>query len=178
MTTTYTKDGVSVTLSGSALTMARRAAEAASRGVLSELEAMAGAVATEAREKWYTLVHRRTGLTGNIGVITRISATEVRVSVGSLDQRTAGGKRIPLFVRQPRATALMAKQVTNQEWGEAKQAGMPVGPIGTIYVPNDKAASGAPKFLVPFLVRGPMRALVKARMGQLAAAAVRSVNRG
>lgn len=178
MITRYTKDGVTVTLTGSALTMARQAADAASRGMLTELERIAGEVARNAEAEWYTLVQRRTGLTGDIGVITTISPTEVRVSVGSLDRRVAGGKAVPLYVRQPRPTSLMAVKVSNEEWGRAKRAQRPVGPIGTIYVPNLWAAAGKPKFLVPYLITGPMRKLVKTNIERIRATMIASVDRG
>jgi hypothetical protein len=176
--TRYRDGDVTIEVSGTIADLYRRAADAASRGLVSRLEAIASDVATDAERQWYGLVTRRTGRSGDIGVTVTISESEVRVSVGSTDTRRAGGKPVPLYVRQPRSTALLEVEVSNEEWGRRKRAGMPVGRMGIAYEPNPKAAQGTPKFLVPHLVSGPMKARVKAALPELKRAIITEVTRG
>lgn len=159
---------VTITVSQDIAAFARRAAELASRGALRVLEEAANEVAVDARQRWYQLVDKRTGLTGEIDVVTRISSDEVRVGVGSTDgRRSKLGKPIPVFVRQPSSSSTKMVNIGPKEWGRRKRAGQIVSDIiGWAPVLNPKRAA-SPAYLLQLLVKQPMRARLKAALPRL-----------
>ena len=165
--TRFTSGGVTVTLTHDLEAWARRRVEAAGRGIVRVLEGEAEAVASAASSRWYELVDRKTGATGQIDVTTTIGDTEVRVAVGSTDQRRAGGRPVPVFVRQPGPLSTRMVEIGAEEWGRRKQAGLTVGKIiGWAPMPRPKRAT-SPKFLLEMLVRTPMRLRVRESLGRM-----------
>ncbi len=167
MITRYTTGNATVTLSGDAERIVRAALEAAGGETVRVLETAAQEVADKARSDWYgpNGVKRRTGRSGQIEVVTTVSDTEVRVSVGSTDHRKDGkGKWVPAVVRRPGPLATEPKPVSRGEWWAWKKARKPVGKPGTgeddwtILVPT-QGGDGA--LLLQELVRKPMRAKIR-----------------
>ena len=69
-----------------------------------ELIETAERIASDARDQWYRPgvgVRRVTGRSGNIQALVEVSGTTVRVTVGSTDSRTKGGKPLPVFIHAP-----------------------------------------------------------------------------
>jgi hypothetical protein len=157
--TRYTEGGVTVTLDGADEVMVRQLLEGALGGCLAVMEREAEAVALAARREWYgpTGVTRITGKGGDIVALTTVDTAkdEVRVSVGSTDDRTvraykkgngrntiertpsgrdveriAGGstKPLPVFQHSFWSTTLRAKAVSREEWFGWQKKKLPVLP--------------------------------------------------
>lgn len=170
MTTVYRDGDVSVTLSGDLEGWVRRAVEQAAGGVLDVLEREAGEVASRAKADWYNQVEKETGLSGQIGVRTVIDVGrgEVRVSVGSTDDRTAkNGKPLVVYVHRPRPDSLIRKKVDHRTYWDTPPQLRSKYPY--ILTKNPLTSDG--KFLVPELLRKPMKARI-AGLGPAIAAAV------
>lgn len=171
MTTRYSDGGVTVTLDGGLEEWMRSLLSAAETETVRVIEDAADAEARKSEDAWYGPggVTRRTGRSGEIKRVTIFSPGEVRVSVGSTDQRIDSQKKklTPLYVRRPGPLSLIDKYVTQGEWWAWKEARKPVGKAGSkgksdwvIRVPNPKASDG--KFLMVELVRKPVTAMIKA----------------
>ena len=170
-TTRYTDDAVTVVLDDALAAFARSAVSAAERATIELIEDEARKLAEQAREDWYGSggVTRRTGKSGDIGVVTTFDAgrSEVRVTIGSTDTRKdARGRPVAAFVHRPRPLSLIKKKVSQGEWWAWKKAGKPVDKPGTtgaddwtILEPSEKASDG--KTLMPVFVRAPTTALIK-----------------
>ena len=175
----YTEGKVTVTLGGELEAFVRRALEAAGGETLRLMEQAAQEVATRAEAEWYAPgggVHRETGQSGKMGVVTTVKPGEVRVSVGSTDKRSEGkgrkqgGNATPFvyYLKSPAPLAVDARKVSRVEYFEWRKAGKPVGPFGTsgasvdwvIYEPSDHASTG--RSMVVELIRRPMKLKVKA----------------
>jgi hypothetical protein len=132
--TRYRSGSVTFTLSGDLEGFVRQKLDAILMGSLATMEKAAQEVADEASAKWYGAegVTKRTGQSGNIGVVTTIDEVkgEVRVGIGSMDPRKAGktGKPLPVYVHRPWNTTLRPKEVTEPEWFAAKERGLPALP--------------------------------------------------
>ena len=185
--TRYTDGGVTVTLDGAMERLVRRALDAAGGETVRVMEAAAEEVATSSRAKWYdpeTGVTKRTGKSGDVRVVTTVSLAEVRVSVGSTDTRTADkGRPRAVVIRRPGRLSLIGKAVSQGDWWEWKKAGKPVRKAGTpgidnwiIEVPNPLASDG--KYLVPELIRKPMRAKIKVITPEIAKAITAKIGGG
>lgn len=186
MTTQYRDGNVTVTLSGELEGFVTRLLDATQSETVKAARLAADEIATAARAAWYApgSVERETGSSGDIRVVTTIEAArgEIRLSVGSTDRRTAGGRPVPVYVHRPRATSTILKVVTPREYfaAPASMRG-PWKPIGgkrvpQIFVPNPGASDG--KFLLQTLVRGPVKARV-AKLGLTISSAIRQrVQRG
>jgi len=125
---------VTATISGMEGATVRRIVARAMGGALEVMESEAETLAAEARREWYgpNGVERETGKSGDIQVVTTIdlNRSEVRVSIGSTDDRKAGktNKPVPVFVHQPWGTSLTPRRVSQPEWGAWKGRGLPVLP--------------------------------------------------
>lgn len=170
MTTRYTEGGVTVTLDDGLERFIRAALDAATTETVRILEAAAEEELVRAEAAWYdpsTGVTRQTGRSGQLEVVTTISADEVRVSLQSTDTSRVGGKPRAALIRRPARLSLVEELVTQGEWWEWKRGGKPVGRRGSagksdwsILVPNPNASDG--RQLVSELIRKPMKARVKA----------------
>lgn len=112
----------------------RSAIPRAEAAAVAVLEAHAEELAATARREWYGPegVDRRTGKGGDIQVVTTVDSArgEVRVSIGSTDDRTAGKTNKPLvaFQHRPWGSSLRAKAVERGEWFAWQRKGAPVLP--------------------------------------------------
>jgi len=171
--TRFTQGAVTVTLDGALEAIVRKALDAAAGQTVRLLEGAAQQVADQARSKWYSQdgVKRRTGKSGDIQVVTTVSDTEVRVSVGSTDLERAK------FIHRPARLSTVAQEITSADYWKAKRAGGITArhvfqarrarpdqgvEAGKFYqiVHNPAASDG--KFLLPVLVTSPMRVKVQA----------------
>lgn len=183
MRTVYRSGGVTVELGGELEAFVRKAVEAAEGETLRILEAAAEDEAARARAQWYapgTGVNRETGRSGDVQVTTTISADEITVSVASTDTariRDARGRSAPraAVIHRPGRLSLVEKRVSQGDWWAWKKAGKPVGRIGTkgkadwiVLEPNPDASDGA--YLVPELIRKPVRARIRIVTPELARA--------
>ena len=173
MSVTRFRDGnVTVTMDGALEELVKRAIDAASKGSVGVLQKAAQQIADKAHADWYatgTGVKRRTGASGDIQVVTTVSETEVRVSVGSTDTKMVGSKQRALLVHRAGRLGLVKVQVTEDEFYKTPQKlranfkPLPADPkknrpadVGTgpyVWVLNPNASDG--KFLIPELVRKP-----------------------
>ena len=134
MTVRVKSGSVTATISGMEGATVRRIVARAMGGALEVMESEAETLAAEARREWYgpNGVERETGKSGDIQVVTTIdlNRSEVRVSIGSTDDRKAGktNKPVPVFVHQPWGTSLTPRRVSQPEWGAWKGRGLPVLP--------------------------------------------------
>lgn len=92
----FTDGAVTIELTGQLEAWVERAVNAASNGAVRVIETACEQVASEARNEWYQHVTQRTGLSGDIQVVTTINADKgiVKVSVGSTDKRIRKAKYI------------------------------------------------------------------------------------
>lgn len=170
MTTRYTDGAVTVTLDDGLDRFVRGLLSKAERATVAVLEEEGRAVADAARREWYgpNGVTRETGLSGQIVAVTTIDSArgEVRVSVGSTDTRKAGksGKPVPLFVHRPGLASEELVEVSHAEYWATPNASRRQYP--KVLRPNPNAGDG--KFLVPELLRKPLRARVKIMAGKIA----------
>lgn len=175
----YSDGNVTVTLSGELEAFVRRALDAAAGETVRLMEEAAQEVANRAAAEWYapgTGVHRETGASGKMGVVTTVTPDEVRVSVGCTDRRTEGKGRkqgpnatpFVYYLKSPAPLALDKRLVSRKEYFDWRKAGKPTGPFGTsgaaldwvIYEPSDHASTG--RSMVVDLIRRPMKLKVKA----------------
>jgi len=162
----WTDGGVTVELVGDLEATILRMVEAAGGAALHVMEKAAEEVAASSRAQWYTLVKRKTGLSGDIQVVTTISKDVIKVSVGSTDTRTVEykGKTIPLaaFVHEPGPLSLIHDKYVSHDayWaapeafrGPEPKSGFPA----ELMKPNPQAAGG--RKLLQILIVGPSKRL-------------------
>ena len=166
----FREGNVTTVLHGDLKGFVRAALTAAAGAVVEVLEAEARVVQQAARADWYgpNGVTRETGASGQIEVVTTVSATEVRVGLLSTDERRTNKGLLAYVMRRPSRLSLVRKEVTNAEWwatpkamranykprraGRGNEADPPgVGPF--VYVPNPKASDG--KQMMGEVVRKP-----------------------
>lgn len=206
--TRYNDGNVTVTLDDGLERFVRNALDAADAETVRVMEAAAQEVADKAKPEWYapgTGVTKRTGASGDIAVVTTVTPDEVRVSVGSTDTRVvkdkATGQTKPraLLIHRPKALSTISVECSRAEWWASlpadtktrlhaagkKKAGVAGGKkkgagkfalVPTKEVPNPKASDG--KYLVPELVRKPMRARIRVLTPEIGRAIAARLNRG
>ena len=171
----YTDGSVTVTLDGGLEAFVRQALTAAGGETLRIVEDLAEGVASEAGAAWYGPdgVTRRTGTSGTIDVVERVSPDEVRVSVGSTDLAKAK------YVHRPGRLSTTTKEITREEYDAARHLGGTAGMVfkarrtkgnaiaGKCYriIHNPLASDG--KYLLSELVTKPARAKLKAAAVEL-----------
>lgn len=134
MTVRVKSGNVTATITGIDSATVRAIVGRAMGGALRTMEAEAETLAAAARREWYgpNGVERETGKSGDIQVVTTIdlNRSEVRVGIGSTDDRKAGktNKPVVVFVHQPWGTSLTHRRVSQPEWGAWKGKGLPVLP--------------------------------------------------
>lgn len=167
-TTTRYRDGsVTVTLDGGLRDFVRQAVEASLKIPLQVMEAEAQQVADAAAARWYTEVTRRTGKSGDIQVVTTVTTEEVRVSIGSTDDRRSKGAKVAAwFVRAPGPLSQVERKATREEYAAARAAGKKHWDAYWVREDNPRASDG--HFLLQTLVRKPGMALSKALAQRLA----------
>lgn len=177
MTLRYQSGTVSVALGGLE-EVVRRALEAAESAPVKVLRGELDKIAANARAEWYGSrgVERETGLGGDIEVITTLTDTEIRLSIGSTDDRRAGGKPLPVFIHRPGPLSLVEVEATREEWWAEKKAGKKVGPFPKIYVLNPKAGDG--KYLLEELIKKPTRAAARKAIREIRKEIAEGVKRG
>lgn len=164
----YTDGNVTVALTGELEAFVRRALETAQGETVRIMEAAAEDIAAKARAEWYdpdANVTRRTGKSGQIEVVTTVSDTEVRVSVGSTDLSKAK------FVRRPGRLSTVAVEISAAEYNRAQAAGGASAKLvfrartarpdagveaGKYYRIEGNPRAGDGRFLLAELIRKPM----------------------
>lgn len=188
----YSDGSVTVSLDGSEMeAIVRRALDAAGGETLRMMEAAAEEVAANARSDWYapgTGVTRKTGKSGDVQVVTTVSDTEVRVSVGSTDAEMVGSKPRAVLIHRPGRLSTRLVEITDAEYRRAKeQGGIPAKMVfrsrrddpkkgvkkGLCYRSEHNPLASDGKFLVPALIRSPMSIKVKAIAPELARAIIK-----
>lgn len=170
MTTTRIKQGdVTVTLSGDTAAWVRRALDAAGGAALRAIHEEAEKVARAAEAKWYTLVERETGKSGQIAITETINeaAGTVTVSVGSTDTRTAGKRNapVPMLVRTPGPDSLILVKVSHAEyWATSERLRFRYPQVLRVN-PNRTAKR---QQLIQLLIRGPMEEAITRRASDMA----------
>ena len=182
MTIRYTDGSVTVDLGGQLEDFVRGIVDRATTESLRTARRIAEEVRGDAAARWYGAdgVTRKTGLSGQIRVVETVDLAkgEVRVSVGSADKRTSGGKPVPVWVRRPGRLSVVRVPVSAREWfgaPESMRANFKAGPNdppGTsppyLFAPNPKASDG--KKPIDELVKKPVRKRMKASAEALGAA--------
>lgn len=178
----------SATLDGGLARLTDTIVEAAKTETLRVLVDVATSVEVTAEASWYGPpgVTRRTGASGDIAVVSEVTADGVRVSVGSTDVARAR------FVHRPGPLSTVPAPVSQEEYWANKRAGGATRKLyfhartnrpdqgvvaGGYYklVPNPKASDG--KYLLQELVGKPGRAALR-RAGPLIGSAIaRAVGR-
>lgn len=169
MSTIRVKQGdVTITLTGPSDDWIRRATTAAGGAVLRAVREEAQAVATAASGHWYEMVNKRTGLSGQLGVMETvdINAATVTVSVGSTDNRIAGKKNapVPRLVSTAGPDSVILVTVTQKEYYDTPKRLRYKYP--QVFQTNPKATS-ARRSLLKLLVIDPMTAGVHRRIGEI-----------
>ena len=166
-----TNGGVTVTLDGQLEAFVADLVRRTQSATIEQIREAAAEVAAAARAEWYGIngVNRRTGQSGDIVVTETVdlSRGEIRIGVGSADPRVAGSKPVPVYVHRPRKTSTVEVDVSPREWFDAAESirapwrvGAGGKKIPRLHRPNPEANDG--KFLLPTLVRAPMKKRVKA----------------
>lgn len=159
--TRWRDGGVTVVLHDELEAAVRSAMERAAGPALAPLRRRAEDVAAFAGEAWYTLVDRRTGLSGQIDVVETVSMDAVTISVGSTDQRIRKGKPVPAYVRTPGPSSEKRRRPrTGDDPSKIRK--------GWYYYENPKRQDGRYS-LLQVLVLSPMRQQLKAITAELAA---------
>ena len=180
MTIRYTDGSVTVDLGGQLEDFVRGIVDRATTESLRTARRIAEEVRGDAAARWYGAdgVTRKTGLSGQIRVVETVDLAkgEVRVSVGSADKRTSGGKPVPVYVHRPGRLSEVRVPVSSREWFAAPKSARanfkagPNDPKGTsppyLFPLNPKAADG--KKLIDELLKKPLKARVKAAASELA----------
>ena len=160
----------------------RQVADACTGGAVSVISKLGEEVAGNARRAWYGPggLRRVTGKSGNIVSRTVITTEMVRVSDGSTDLRTSGGKPLVVFFHPAR---FRKRQVTHAEFWAAperlqanyhpRRGDVGAGPF--IWETNSDAKPG---FLLQTLVRAPLKARVLAAMPELRVRIARKLKGG
>lgn len=162
MTTRYKDGTVTVTLDDGMERFVRGLLSRAETETVRRLEAEMEPIAATARAAWYGPrgVTRETGKSGAIDVVTTIDATrgEVRVSIGSTDDRVVNGKPMPVYVHTPGLLATEARTVSHKEYFDTPKVRRRKYPkiVDLVNHPDPN------RFLLVDLVRKPVRARVKA----------------
>jgi len=178
-----TTGGVIVRLGPELGDFVRRLVEKTQTVTIQQIREAADEVAADARLAWYSKqgVKRRTGKSGDIRAleVVDIAKGEIRISVGSADDRMAGRRPVPVFVHRPTRTSTIMVDVSPGEWFAAPESmrapwrPTPGGKkVARLHRPNPDASDG--KKLLPTLVRSPMRKRAKA----ISAAIAKGVARG
>ena len=170
---TVSQGGATVSISGEMEAMLKRLVGRCETSTVRECRRIGEEVASEARASWYGSdgVTKRTGKSGQIRAVESIDLArgEVRVSVGSIDTRTAGktAKPVPVYVHRPGRVSLIEVPVDRTRWmATTKSLRVPIAfaasgdPLYRIKVANPKASDG--KFLLTETVKKPVRARIKA----------------
>ena len=144
--------GATVTIAGLA-EFERSVMAALESSAAKRIRAEMDEIATRARALWYGRggVRRVTGKSGDIRVYVRTTATQLVLSIGSTDTRTAGGKAVPIYVHTPSAVSRRRDR-------------------GNVSPPDQKQ--------LEVLVKRPMRAAVKRLTQQIAADVAAEVRGG
>jgi hypothetical protein len=166
----YRNGSVTVSLDGGLERFVRRLLDSTQSELVRQIRRAADDVARAARADWYGPqgVTRETGRSGDIQVRELVDAArgEIRISVGSTDQRMAGIRPLPVYVHRPGPTSTVLRVVSPRKYFAAPTVMRgPWRVVGgrrapQLFVPNPAASDG--KFLLQTLVKGPMRARVKA----------------
>lgn len=171
-TTRYTNGETTITVSEDIAGWLREAtSRALLPGMLDAMEQEATEQEREAAGAWYQNVRRRTGKTGRMDVVTTVSDTEVRVSVGSTAPQS-------IYVHRPGAYPTGVEEINEATYYRLKREVSPSAAfharrgdpsrgieIGKYYrVLPLKPSDG--KYLVPELIRKPFQAR-KARLVEL-----------
>lgn len=178
----------SATLDGGLARLTDTIVEAAKVETLRVLEAAARGVEVGAEADWYgpNGVTRRTGASGDIAVVSEVTADGVRVSVGSTDVARAR------FVHRPGPLSTVPVAVERDEYWANKRAGSATRKLyfhartnrpdqgvvaGGYYklAPNPKASDG--KYLLQEFVGKPGRAALRRAAPLIGAAIARAVGR-
>lgn len=209
MTVRVKSGGVTATITGMESATVRAIMGRAMGGALRAMEDRAEALAAEARREWYgpSGVERETGKSGDIQVVTTadLDRGEVRVSIGSADDRKAGkgGKPVAVFVHRASSRTLRARAVTQEDWWAWKRRGAPTLPppfdewwrrkehgrglardrwyvlmTGSGEDKNVATPGSAGYWLLQDLVKKPGRKLAKEMASDVARAIAQAVNRG
>ncbi len=206
--TRFRQGDVTVTLTGDLEAFARRAVDAAAGETVRLMEGAANGVRSSAAGEWYRRVERETGKSGDIDVVTTIDVnrSEVRVSIGSTDERVVlakkrnkdgtitgtTGKPVPVFVHSPGPGALAKVQVTHDEYWDAPKSlrsnYKPIPPNPKTGWKGDEGTgpymwkvsplAGDGKFLLGELVKAPMRRVVKQITPELGRSIAARINGG
>jgi len=192
-TTRYRDGSASATISHDLAAWCRSVVSSAERDALSILEQEAEKIASDARQKWYTMVEKETGQSGQIDVVTTydVGRGRISVAVGSLDSRVdpKSGKPTVVFIKSPGRNSTVKKQVSREEYyatpnllrgnydpfPEERAQGLK-GPF--VYEINPLA--GSPKNLLQTLIKSPVRLKLKdpALLGKLKDALKDAVKKG
>lgn len=169
MTIRVTQGAATVVIGGELEDFVRGLVQRSETATIRALRESSDKVVRDAESAWYGPggVQRRTGQSGDIDAVESVDVArgELRVSVGSTDDRRAGNKPVPVFVHRPRRTSMLVVDCTPDEWyALPKSLRRPwrTGPSGKVAqraIANPKASDG--KFLLQELVKGPMRKEVK-----------------
>lgn len=185
----FTSGGATITLTGDLDAKMRARFTRAERQMIDVLEAALEPIAANARAEWYGPrgVRERTGVSGQIDVVTTINAgkAEARVAIGSRATDMVGSKPRVVYIRSPGALSTTLKAVdADTYWRSPKSiqfafhrpkgwkddAGQPPQKFPAIFVGTEGAGKGYGALLEK-LVKAPARKAIKAATRQLATAA-------
>jgi len=199
-TISYTQGNVTIKLTGDLAERMRERVKAAGVGIEHAIEAAFDVVAAAAEAEWYGPrgVKSRTGMSGDIDVVSTVNASAgtVNVSIGSRGTKVvqltgAGGSKrtgnrpYAVFVRSASAVALVLQAVDHETYwrtlknlrgpyhrpeGWVDEPGVPPQKFPAVYVSPDNAGTGH-GYLLEKLVKAPTRKAIKAILPKLAKAA-------
>lgn len=185
----YTSGGATITLTGDLDAKMRARFTRAEQNMIDVLEAALEPIAANARAEWYGPrgVRERTGVSGQVDVVTTIDAgkAEARVAIGSAATEGANGKPRAVYVHSPGVLSTTLKAVDAETFwrtpkvlqfafrrpkGWKDDPGQPPQGFPAITVGTEGAGKGY-GFLLEKLVKAPTRKAMKAAARQLATAA-------
>jgi len=185
----YTSGGATITLTGDLEAKMRQRVVNAEHSIAAALVSALEPIAATARAEWYGPrgVRERTGVSGDVSVVTTIDAgkAEVRVAIGSAATGGANGKPRAVYVHSPGALSTTLKAVdADTYWRSPKSIqfafarpkgwkddlGQPPQGFPAIFVGTEGAGKGY-GYLLEKLVKAPTRKAIKAQVRQLATAA-------
>lgn len=185
----FTSGSATITLTGDLEAKMRQRVINAERSTVAVLEAALDPIAANARAEWYGPrgVRERTGVSGQVSVVTTIDTAkaEARVAIGSAATDGANGKPRAVYVHSPGVLSTTLKAVDAETFwrtpkvlqfafhrpkGWRDDPGLPPQQFPAILVGSDGAGKGH-GYLLEKLVKAPTRKAIKSAVKQLATAA-------
>lgn len=147
--TTIQQGNVTVTIGSELEKFLDSIEDSAFKAARTALKTQVSGIRDEAVSQWYKQVHERTGKTGDLQVVERISDTVLSFSIQPKDlSDKIKGKWRGFYVHRPGALSLTASPVTKEEYSKLMSEFRTTGTLPQGYKATSVDASGRPEKIV------------------------------